>query len=68
MNNSIAKIQKYFQTIKLLSIFNPPSYFKVKSKIRLNARILRLNFLNDLAKGVLAPLPWLRHCLRPQNL
>ena len=51
MNNSIAKILKLCQKIKLLSTLNPPFLLQVKSKLRLNARILRLNFLTDLAKG-----------------
>ena len=47
MNNQIAKIQKSFQRIKLLS-----PLLQVKSKVRLNAHILRLNFLSGLANGV----------------
>ena len=52
--------------MKLLSPFS--SLLRVKFKVRLNARILRLNFLRNLAKGAKAPSPWLRHWLRPQNL
>ena len=48
--NYVAKIQKSFQRIKLLSTFKPPPLLQVKPKTRSNARILRLNFLSDLAK------------------
>ena len=61
MNNSIAKTLKLCQRFKLLSTFYPPFLLQVKPKISLNARILRLNFLSDLAKRAYAPLPWLRH-------
>ena len=51
MNNKIiAKIQKSFERIKLSSLFSPPLLL-VESKIRLNARILRLKILSALAKG-----------------
>ena len=65
MCNKVAEIQKLFQRIKLLSPFNL-SLLQINSKIRLNASLLRLNLLSDLAKGALAPSPWLRHRLQPQ--
>ena len=43
-NHYIAKVQKLFQSrIKFLSPFSSP-LLQIKSKIRLNARILRLKF------------------------
>ena len=50
MNNEIAKIQNYFKKLNCLATSTPP-LLQIKSKIRLNARILRLNFLSDLARG-----------------
>ena len=50
MNNYISKIQKSFQRIELL-FTSDPSLLLVKSKIRLNACILRLNFRSDFANG-----------------
>ena len=44
MNDKIVKIQKSFQKIIFLSPFRP-TLLQVKSKIRLNASLLRLNFL-----------------------
>ena len=48
----LLKPRGQFQRIKLLSTFSPPSLLQVKSKTRLNARILRINFLSDLVKGL----------------
>ena len=43
-----------------------PSLLQVKSKTRLNARILKLNFLSDLANG--AEVPWSFNCADDRDL
>ena len=44
------KLRSFFKKLNCLASSAFP-LFQVKSKTRLNTRILRLNFLSDLAKG-----------------
>ena len=55
MNNYVAKIQKSFERIKFPGPFSSP-LLQNKSKTRLNAGILKLSCLSDLAKGAEVPL------------
>ena len=61
----ITKLLKFRSNFKELNCLAPSAplslLLQVKSKIRLYAHILRLNFLSDLAKGTYALSPWLRH-------
>ena len=51
--NTVTKLLKFKSYLKELSCFAPsaplPPLLQVKSKIRLNARVLKLNFLSYLA-------------------
>ena len=47
----ITKLLKFRSHFKRSTFIPPPALLQVNSKISLNACILRLNFLSDLAKG-----------------
>ena len=50
MNTWLAKIRSHFKALNYLAPSAP--LFQVKSIVRLNALVLRLSFLSDLATGV----------------